>query len=208
MPDVHGTGERKVYPKAVHCSQISYKYFVEKMARRGFTKGLIDGVLGELVKEMEMYLGNGHSVKIDGLGTFNIALGMKNQEKAEVVKEKGERYDTKNVYIKTVQFLPDADWMRKLRKTIELNKVGAVKTLKPERNTLEERHQIALKYLEKNSYMRVMHYMMLTGANHNAACKELRAFSQDPTSGIMRAGRGNQLIYLKRPLADEGEASQ
>lgn len=200
MPDVHGTGERKVYPKATHCSQISYDFFVNKLAQRsGFSKGVINGVLSELVQEMEFYLGNGHSVKVDGLGTFNLALGMMNREKAEEVKEEGERYDTNNVYIKSVHFLPDANWMRKLRQTIELNKVGAVKTLVPERNTREERHQMALEYLNTHPFMRVMHYAVLTGVHHNVACKELRAFSEDPESGIMRSGKGNQLIYLKRP---------
>lgn len=197
MPDLQKTGERRVFPKAFHCDQISYAYFANEMAKSsGFSRGIIDGVLGEVVRSMESYLKLGHSVKIDGIGTFNIALGMKNREEAETVKEEGERYDTYNVYIRGINFIPDADWLRRLRRETELEKVGEVKTLRRTNTSLEERRQRALDYLSNHPFMRVMDYMALTGLGHSSATRELRLLRRDPNSGIKGVGTGNQLVYI------------
>ena len=198
MPDMTGTGVRKVYPKATFCSQISHDYFMEQLTSHcGLSRGVIESAIGAMVGEMNHYLQSGHSVKIEGLGTFCLALGMEGRTEAETVKAKGERYDTNSVCIKMVNFQPDTQWMKHLRRNTELTKVEGIKTLRRPSTTPAERLRMALDFLAENPFMKVRDYMEMTGLQHNAACEELRRFRRDPESGIRGVGRGNMLVYVK-----------
>lgn len=199
MPDMNGTGKRKVYPKVTFCSQISHDFFMERLVSHGgLSRGVIESAIGTVVNEMNLYLQNGHSVKIEGLSTFSLALGMKGREEAETVKAKGERYDTNSVFIKTINFQPDTQWVKHLRGTTELIKAEGIKTLRRMETTPEERLRMALAFLDEHPFMKVGDYMELTGLRHNAASKELRRFRQDPESGVRGVGRGNMLVYVKQ----------
>lgn len=199
MPDVHGTGERKVFPKAAHFTQISNETLMEILASRSvYGKGTIEGVVSELTEGLDQFLTNGHSVKVDGLGTFNIALGMRNRTEAECVKEEGERYDTYGVYIKTINFLPDAAWLHRLRSQTELHKVGKVKTLHQSKNTLEERLQLVQQHLDTHPYITVREYMHLAYVPHTRACRELLQFAADPANHIGTKGNGTHKVYVKK----------
>ena len=199
MPDVHKTGERKVFPKVTHCSRIPNDFLMTHLAERtSYGTGTIEGVINELTEELDFYLTNGHSVKVDGLGTFNLSLGMKNSEEAETVKERGERYDTYGVYIKTINFIPDQRWLYRLRRMTTLYKVGEVKELYHNKTTLEERRQMVLRYLEEHPYIRVKDYVYLAYVPHSRAAKELKQFSQDPEGGIRSSGSGSHKVYVKR----------
>ena len=63
--------------------------------------------------------------------------------------------------------------------------------------TKEQRLQLALEYLDKNSAMRIGDYVQLTGLSRTTATMELKAFRQDPASGIAFVGRGSQKVYVK-----------
>ncbi|MBR0046760.1 MAG: hypothetical protein IJP75_07775 [Bacteroidaceae bacterium] len=204
MPDVHGTGKRKVYPKPFHCGRIETDFFMKDVAgKTAFAAGAIEALVNTMTESMDIYLKLGHSVKVEGLGTFNIALGMKNREEAEEVKEQGERYDTNGVYIKGINFLPDPRWLERLRKTTELNKVGDVKKLHKVKSTREERLQIARNYVDEHVMLRIQDYVYLTGICRTAARDELHSFANDPTSGIRKMGRGNQLVFVKEKTTTE-----
>ncbi len=200
MPDMDKTGERKVYPKAIHCSRIQNDFFMGGLSHRTtYGVGTIEGVVNELTEELDAYLTNGHSVKVDGLGTFNIALGMKDGREAETLKEAGDRYDTNGVYIKTINFIPDPRWLYRLRRRTELHKVGEVKALHPHRNTLEERRQMVLEYLDHHPYITVRVYMHLAYVPHTRACKELKQFATEPDGCIRSSGSGCHKVYVKCP---------
>lgn len=199
MPDVHGSGERKIYPKATHCSQISNNFFMKGLSTRtAYGKGLIEGIVQELTTEMDSYLRLGHSVKVDGLGTFNVSLGMKEGHETEEVKEDGERYDTNGVYIKTINFIPDRQWLERLRTTADLHKVGEVKKLHPRKTTLEERRQWALRYLEEHPYMQVGDYAFGTHTPRSTALRELHKFVEDPDSGIASSGTRSHMVFVRK----------
>ena len=61
----------------------------------------------------------------------------------------------------------------------------------------EERLQKALDYLEEHKVLKVAQYMELTGQGHTTSACELRAFSQDASSGIVAIGRGSSVVYVK-----------
>ena len=71
--------------------------------------------------------------------------------------------------------------------------------MKTDRNisSKEQRLQLALEYLDKNGAMHIADYMELTGLSRTTATLELKAFRQDPTSGITFVGRGSNKVYVK-----------
>lgn len=199
LPDMNKRGQRKVYPKPFHCSRIDSDFFMKDVASRtAFAPGAIEALVNTITETMNSYLKLGHSVKVDGLGTFDISLGMKDRTEAEEVKEKGERYDTQGVYIKSINFLPDQRWLESLRRGADLTKVGGVKTINKVKTTREERLRIALDHLRTSPMLRIADYAFLTSQTRSAAREELHSFANDPESGIGRMGRGNHLVFVKR----------
>lgn len=199
MPDMQKTGERKVYPKVVHGAPIPFETIVNLMSEvTQLSRTNIKGVFIELADIINMYLAQGQAVKIDNLGTFNAVLGIKKGVKAQTVKEEGERYDVKDVYVKGIHFLPDADWLRRLRHQSKLQRIKGTSTLAEVKTTMEERRLIALNYLEENPFIRVGTYAYLTGVNRTKANQELNQFCDDPESGITSSGIHNQKVYVKR----------
>ena len=198
MPDMQKTGERKVYPKVVHGAPIPFNTIVNLMADvTNLSRSAIEGVFIELAEVMSMYLAQGHSVKIDRFGTFDAVLGIQKGVKAQTVKKEGERYDVKDVYVKGIHFLPDVEWLRRLRNETELQRIKGTDTLRQMDTTIEERRQKALAYLEENPFLRVATYAWLTGLNRTKANQELNQFCEDPDSGITSQGIRNQKVYIK-----------
>ncbi len=198
MPDMQKTGERKVYPKVVHGAPISFETIVNLMSdTTQLSRSAIKGVFIELADVMNMYLAQGHAVKIDNFGTFNAVLGVRKGVKAQTVKKEGERYDVKDVYVKGIHFLPDAEWLRHLRGQTRLQRIKGTSTLSKVKTDMEKRRQIALNYLEENPFIRVGTYAYLTGLNRTAANHELNQFCKDPESGITSSGIRNQKVYIK-----------
>lgn len=201
MPDLHGNGKRLMVPEPTFCNQISYKEFLKECASdgSGFTEADIDGVVQRIVNRLNFYLDIGHSVKIDGMGTFRVKLAMKDGEKVPSVEElKNQRHPTEHVEIDSIQFRADSAWIATLKRRCALVYGGQDKKRKAPKTTPEERLQMALKYLETHYEMRLPDYMMLTGLPRTTASLELRRFRTDPTSGIRGIGSNNQLRYVKR----------
>ena len=197
MPDMQKTGERKVYPAVFHGATIPYDTIVSLMANvTRLSRTAIESVFIEFADVLSDYLANGHAVKIDRLGTFDLALGMKDGVKAERLKKKGARYNTRDVQVKGINFLPDAAWLRRLRKDVTFERVGTA-TITKVTTTVEERRQMALAYLEENDFLTVKAYAWETGLCRTKANQELNAFCEDPTSGIRSIGARSHKVYVR-----------
>lgn len=205
MPDLHGTGKRLMVPEPTFCSQISYKEFLEECADSGsgFTEANIDGAVRRIVNRLNFYLDIGHSVKIDGLGTFRVKLSMKKGEEVPDLKDLKKRHPTEKVEIDSIQFRADPEWIGLLKRRCQLEYSGMDKRHYQVKTTREERLQMALDYLETHHEMRLPDYIRLTGLSKTTASLELRRFRQDPTSGIRGIGSRNQLRYVKRNPWDD-----
>ena len=206
MPDLDGTGQRKVYPKATHCSRVKHRYFMEHMtANRGISKQTVELAVAALVDELTNYLSIGHSVKIDGLGVFGIRLGMERGTKAETVKPGGERYNTNDVILKGITFKADPSWVRRIERISPPTKAEGIRKLHQPKTLPEERLKMAIRYIEENTYMKVRDYQEITQLRHSMACKELREFAQREGSGIRAVGKGNMLMYMKETPTEEAQ---
>ena len=204
IPDFEGTGERRMVPEPTFCSQISYKEFLKECAESGsgFTEADIDGAVRRIVNRLNFYLDMGHSVKIDGLGTFRVKLGMKKGEEVPVIKDLKHRHPTEKVEIDSIQFRADPEWIGLLKRRCQLEYSGMDKVRFAVKTTPQQRLQMALDYLDTHYEMRLPDYIRLTGLSKTTASLELRRFRQDPNSGIMGIGHRNQLRYVKRPPLD------
>jgi predicted histone-like DNA-binding protein len=201
MPDLHGKGKRLMVPEPTFCNQISYKDFLKECASSGsgFTEADIDGAVRRIVNRLNFYLDMGHSVKIDGMGTFRVKLGMKKGEEVLSVDElKGQRHPTEKVEIEGIQFRADTEWLAKLKGKCELTYSGMDRHRRKVMTTPEERLRMALDYLDTHHEMRLPEYMRLTGLSKTTASLELRRFRHDPNSGIMGIGNRNQLRYVRK----------
>ncbi len=195
MPDMQNTGERKLYPTVFHAPTIPHDTFVDLMAKQTqMSRTAIEGVFIELGNVLNQYLANGHAVKINHLGTFDVALGMAEGVKAE--KLGGARCNTRDVQVKGIKFLPDVEWLRSLRGQVHFDRVDTI-PIKKVTTTVEERLQKALAYLAENAFLTVQEYARCTGLSHTRANQELNAFCEDPESGIRSRGQHSHKVYVK-----------
>jgi len=64
-------GKRILYPRLVQSGQASTDYITKILSEKSsFTRGDIKGLLQELADELAYQMGQGKSVKLDGIGTF------------------------------------------------------------------------------------------------------------------------------------------
>ena len=102
------------------------------------------------------------------------------------------------VYIKKINFLPDQEWLRGLRRSTELNRVEGYKEKLEPSSSLEERRQMMLAFIEENGCMHVRDYMTRTGLGRKKAEQELNAFCGEPESGIRCTMVGKSKVYVKK----------
>lgn len=110
------SGERKelwygVSSKMQKRGGVKNKELALRMAKStGFHRGQIEGILSELVESIQELLSAGHSVTIEGLGTFQTALTSEGCESPEQVTPG-------KVSISRVYFVANPRFSRELKKT-------------------------------------------------------------------------------------------
>ena len=78
MIDLSGKGKEKIYYRLQSERNIDFNALAEYVGRHSgmMSKGLVMNVMEHVVNAMAKLLGEGHSVTIDGLGTFRASLGL------------------------------------------------------------------------------------------------------------------------------------
>jgi len=85
MTDLSGKGEEKVYYRLQSERNIDFKALAEYVGRHNgmMSKGLVISVMEYVVDAMAELLGEGHSVTIDGLGTFRASIGLEKDKEMD-----------------------------------------------------------------------------------------------------------------------------
>ena len=74
MPDMHD-GHKKIYPKLLSAGQIGNEKIVNRYQSTGTAnRNVAELVLKSLPDIVGAYLTEGHTVNVDGLGTFSLSL--------------------------------------------------------------------------------------------------------------------------------------
>jgi predicted histone-like DNA-binding protein len=197
IADLNGTGQTQACYRML-VTQMSTKEFIEKcVSENGERRNLIMSALTLLNEKLALYMAEGRSVKLDGIGTFRAKLSVR-KDKLPDSFEKGEtKRNTQSIEVAGVVFKPDDDLVRRIRKFCHLKRDGE-RRLKRSKYTLEERIEIAKKYLKENLTMHAGDYARITGLSKSTATRELRQLAMNPASGITSRGVRSQKDYILR----------
>jgi len=190
MPDLQKKGKRKVYPKMETYTQKTLDDLAKYIQELGspYNPSIIKSVVDILSDAAVTWLSNGHTVKIDGLGTFSISLGF-DDKKGNELKDNRDKMGYRHVKVKSLNFRPDEEIMRKLRDETELSRVeGGVVQVTKERYTKEERLLRAINHIEQHGFITLTEYANMNGLSRPVASRELKAFTNDPFCLIKAKG--------------------
>ncbi|MDO4949737.1 MAG: hypothetical protein Q4E55_06175, partial [Bacteroidales bacterium] len=203
LPDMDGSGEKKYYYQIRTFSHFTSKDFVRQLCRpgSGLSEGDVIKVMSGIVEEMNVWLSLGHTVTIDGLGTFSLSISVTDDVKAEDFEGNKKKVTGKQIKVRGVKFRPNKQLVKDIGSHCKLYKS---KTLPNNRSpyTREERLKMAQDYLAEHHFMRVKDYESMTKLPHSTAANELRDFCIQPT-GITFEGRGNTKVYMNRQPYNE-----
>ena len=203
MPNMNGTDEPQVYYRLKTDRNISSKEFVKNISRNGSAtdRGEIESILIRIADGLAELLGNGYSVTLNGIGTFKAGLGLKEDKEMDTFDGDEAKRNARSLQLTNINFRADKTLIKEANQRCKLERAGESR-LRQSPYSKEERLQLALEYLDKNGAMHIADYMELTGLSRTTATLELKAFRQDPTSGITFVGRGSSKVYVKRPMEE------
>jgi hypothetical protein len=151
-----------------------------------------------ITDEIAYQMGQGYSVKIDNLGVFTPALGLRQDRERETGEEGDTKRNAVSICLKDIHFKVDKELLYRTARHCHLKRSTDKFQRSSQVFSPQERLERAKKYLEKNSFMTQADYCQLTGLLKSAASRELREWIANPESGIDYKGRGTHKIYILR----------
>ena len=212
LPGDMTEGKSVVYPKIKFSSHLDYERVMSNMRMFNGTlgEGVIRSVFSALSEAMMCWLPLGHTMKIDGLGTFSLSLGFDTSSPSEEVEmmrqEDNEDFDDpklnyRHVCIKGINFKPDPDLLREMNRQTSFNRVGVeVEAPKSSPYSREERLAKAKEIISSYGYMTLSDYAVATRQSKSSASKDLSEIVADVNSGITVRGMGSHKIWIKKAL--------
>lgn len=171
-----------------------------------FAPSDIKGAVSALIEAIAHSMGEGRSVKIDGLGIFTPALGLRKGFERETGKEGEPRRNAQSIYVSGIHFKPDKGLIQETARQCRLERSPWKFRKSSQQYTPEERLKLAQDYLAEHPFLTVADYERLTGLLHAKAARELKAWSEQDGSGIGTRGRRSHRVYVRRETtADEAE---
>lgn len=192
------TGEQKVFYRLKVERNIDFQEFIRILCshHQGVSRGEALRVLVSASETLAELLGKGYSVSLDDWGTFKATIGLEKGKEMDTMDGEESKRNSRSLLLNGVNFLPDKNLVRNARHNCKLERAGITRVHRS-LFTQEERMQKALDYLEQNGVLKVSQYMELTNLGHTTAANELRMFSRNPSSGIVRMGRSSATVYVK-----------
>lgn len=199
LPDLHKTGETKAYYRLKTSRNIDFPHFIDHLCSHhsGISRGDAMRVLMNATESLAELLAEGCSVTIDELGTFKATIGLAPDKEMDGWDEGVPKRNARSLCLDGVNFLPGKKLVWNMNRHCKLEN-GGVARIRRSPFTKEERLQKALDHIEKMGMIRVKDYMLLVGLARTAATDELRAFSDDPSTGVVAIGRAPARIYVKK----------
>ena len=198
VPDMRKTGEQKAFYRLKVERNVDFEEFIRKLCsyHSGISRGEALRVLVSASEVLAELLGKGYSVTLDDWGTFKATIGLEEDKVMDTIDGNETKRNARSLRLNGVNFLADKKLVRDARSHCKLERAGIVRVRRSP-YTKAERLQMALAYLEENKVLKVSEYMELTGQAHTTVACELRAFSRDASSGIVKVGRGTAIVYVK-----------
>lgn len=195
IADLNGTGRTQAYYK-MQTTLMSYDEFVDMCCREGaMSRDAIKGVLTLVADKLALSMAEGHSVKIDGIGTFSAKLGLRSDVLPDAFEPGESRHYAAMVEVKGVSYRADSDLVDSCSDRCRLES-GGVSRLKKPSTSLDDRIEMARQYLREHPLMHVADYAQLTKQSNTTAGVELRRIVNNPASGITFSGSGSHKCYI------------
>ena len=189
-------GKKVVFPKMQTYSQHDFETVLKHMHTYAgnFSEGTMRAVIDALVETMKSWMPMGHSMKIDGLGTFSLSLGFKDKDTDEEPKTK-----YRHICIKGINFKPDAKLIAALNKQADFERAEKEVVVPRKCNyTTSERLEKAQAIIANNGFMTLSDYARATGQCRSAASNDLKQLTTLPDSPIATRGSGSHKVWVRR----------
>ena len=189
-------GKKVVFPKMQTYSQHDFETVLKHMQTYAgnFSEGTMRAVIDALVETMKSWMPMGHSMKIDGLGTFSLSLGFKDKDTDEDPKTK-----YRHICIKGINFKPDAQLIAALNKQADFERAEKDVVVPKKCNyTTNERIEKAQAIIANNGFMTLSDYARATGQCRSAASNDLKQLTTLPDSPIATRGSGSHKVWVRR----------
>ncbi|MBR1411452.1 MAG: hypothetical protein IJ580_10200 [Prevotella sp.] len=192
-------GKRKVYPRMQVYTRFDYEQVLERMtAYPGAPgKGTLMAAFDMLSQTIRTCLPDGHTIKIDGLGTFSLSLEF-DDEKPNEIADENDSMAYRKVRIKDVNFKADPALLSALNKETEFMRAEP-EVHRYNESTLNRKQRIkrALAHIAEHGFLSLADYVRLSGLSRTTASNELRSFEQDPSVPIKGSGLPPHKVWVK-----------
>lgn len=183
LPQMRGE-EQRIFPKLETYSVFDNEKMVERIAlESGLQEGTVMAVLNALPKALKNILLEGHTCKLDGIGTFSVSLTFDSE---------------KEVTINRLNLKVDTNFMDELRKEAEFEKVQPeVVPVKPSKGRIDEHVSLVHEWLQTHPFITLQEYANLVEVSYTTASRELKAICQNPSFGITSKGKKQTKVWVK-----------
>lgn len=200
MPDLGKTGKTKCYYRMENAGNISMAELVRHICshNQGVTEGMVQHVVTAVVEEMSHFLAEGHTVKIDGLGTFRAMLGVRDGFEREAPDGGGPRRNAQTIEVKKINYRQDSSLVGSVNRKCQLSR-GETRRVNSSPYTKEERYRRLMEHLSEDGvlFIRVGEYAKMMGMPRSSAAVELRNWAADENMHIESRGSYSAKVYVK-----------
>ncbi len=193
-------GKRILFPRMKLWGQKDLKEIAQKVSyATSFTTGDILGLIEALTQEMSYQMGQGYSVKINGLGIFTPTLALREGVERESGEEGGKRRNAASICLNDIHFKADKELVHQTGMKCKLERAHEKFKQSSQMFSPQERLERAKDFMQANGYLTVADYCRLTGLLRSMATRELNHWCEQPDAGIGHRGRGSHKVYILRP---------
>lgn len=195
MPQANDSIKSDCYYRPETFGNMTQDDLVQQMSLCGMSKPQAEMALMRMRESITELLLQGYSVSIDGLGSFSLSIGVKDDKEVEEL-DGDVRRNAASLKVRKVLFRTDKKWLRDLNLHCRFER-GGIGRINQSRLTVEQRLAKAQAFIAEHHMLRVADYMRLTGLAKSTAAKELRTFAESSyTTGITFDGCGPSLVYI------------
>lgn len=176
---------KKHIPKLETYTIFDNKKMVKRIAlESGLQEGAVMAVLDALPKALKDILLEGHTCKIDGLGTFSLSLTFDDDEK---------------VGVNHLNLKIDRTFIKELREDAELVMTQSkIVPIVSSKNHIEEHLKELQTWFQTHNSITLQEYANLNGLSRSTASRELKQISSDPANGIAVVGNATRKVWVRQ----------
>lgn len=197
--DLNNEGKTLTYPKLIINQCIDSDELAKQIASHTtFSRGEVVAIIDYLWSYMAENMGEGRSVKINGLGVFTPTLAYRKGVERETEDGEGGHRNATSFCVGNINFRPEKKIVNAVNAHMRLTKAPGKFRRRVSRYTEEERMERAKAFITEHSVMCLADYVALSGLSRTTAYRELAKWSRDESTGILRTGNRTHAIYVLR----------